>query len=85
MYSIYHHELLGTSYLLLVQELPGGDLNLVHQGAHLKPQAFAHQLDETDFQLIDLCHMILPREIVRHFKETLARKLSFSLSGLRDR
>ncbi len=81
VYSIYHHEFLG--YLIsahLVQELPGGDLSLVHQGAHPENlKQFAHQLDQTDEELIGLCHNILPREIVRHFKGNPRQEAEFFL------
>lgn len=82
VYATYHHEYLG--YLIsahLVQELPGGQLSLVHQGAHPENlEQFTHRLDDTDQELIALCHDILPREIARHFKGNPRQEAEFFLT-----
>ena len=82
VYSTYHHEYLG--YLIsahFVQELPSGELSLVHQGAYPDNLSeFSHELDKVDEKLIELCHHISPKEIIRHFKGNPRQEAEFFLT-----
>ncbi len=70
IYALYHHEYLGCMVSPhAVEIMPSGDLSFAYQRLHPENlEQFAHQLDEVDYKLIELCAEIYPKRIIKKFR-----------------
>lgn len=79
VYALYHHEYLG--YLMsahYVQELPNGNLSLVHQGAYPENiETFSEAITDLDRELIPILNEILPREVIKKFRGNPRQEADF--------